>query len=149
MKTIFFAGIICVILLFYHASYAQTTATEQEVLQLLSVNGSTESNDVVFHQLLLQFQQLKPGVSDSVWANLRTEVFDVEINDLTKQLVPLYQKHFSQEEVKELICFYKSPLGEKLIAKTSLITQETLPISQSWAMDLMSKISDWLSVRGY
>lgn len=128
---------------------AQTSDYEKDLEKFLSINGSTETYNIVYEQILTQLKMSKPGVPDSVWSNLKTEVFDNEVNELTKKMVPLYKKHFTHEDVKELINFYESPIGKKLVTKTPLLTQESMQFSQQWGMDLIGNINGWLSEKGY
>lgn len=122
---------------------------DKDFEKFLSINGSTETYNIVYEQILTQLKMSKPGVPDSVWSNLKTEVFDNEVNELTKKMVPLYKKHFTHEDVKELINFYESPIGKKLVTKTPLLTQESMQFSQQWSMSLMGNINGWLSEKGY
>lgn len=128
---------------------AQTSDYEKNLEKFLSINGSTETYNIVYEQILTQLKMSKPGVPDSVWSNLKTEVFDNEVNELTKKMVPLYKKHFTHEDVKELINFYESPIGKKLVTKTPLLTQESMQFSQQWGMNLIGNINGWLSEKGY
>jgi len=137
------------LLLTVFMTQAQNNDFDQDLVKLMSVNGTTETYNMVYDQLTAQLKQAKPNVPDSVWSNLKTEVFDMEVNELTKQLVPLYKKHFTQEDVKELISFYESPIGKKLTTETTLITKETMQISQTWGMNLMSKLYTWMAKKGY
>jgi uncharacterized protein len=45
-------------------------------------------------------------------------------NQVTDQLVGIYDKHFTEEEVKGLLQFYGSPLGQKAASEMSKITRE-------------------------
>lgn len=128
---------------------AQTSDYDKDLEKLLHINGSAETYNMVYKQLTTQLKQTKPGVPDSAWSNLKTEVFDNEVKELTKQMVPLYKKHFTHDDVKELISFYESPIGKKLTTKTPLLTQESMQISQTWGMNLMSKLYDWMAKKGY
>ncbi len=113
---------------------AQTNSYDNDIEKLLQINGSTGTYDVMFNQLKQQLAMGKPDVPDSVWSTLKTVVFDKEVTELTKQLVPLYKKHFTQKEVKEMIAFYESPAGKKLAKETPAITSEAMTKSQPWAM---------------
>ncbi|MCF8360940.1 MAG: DUF2059 domain-containing protein [Prolixibacteraceae bacterium] len=90
----------------------------------------------------------KSGVPNSVWSNLKTEVFDNEVNELTKKMVPLFKKPFTHEDVKELINFCESLIGKKLVTKTPHLTQKSMQFSQQWGMS-WSKLNGWLSEKGY
>ena len=86
----------------------------------------------------------KPGVSEEKWAAVKKEVFDVEVAELNKQLIPIYKKHFTQDDVKAIIAFYETPVGKKLAQETPQITVESMQLSQSWGMGLFGKIQAYL-----
>jgi len=48
--------------------------------------------------------------------------FDAE--RVTEQLVSLYDKHFTEDEIRGLLQFYGSPLGQKVAAETPKISRE-------------------------
>ncbi|MCX6219801.1 MAG: DUF2059 domain-containing protein [Bacteroidia bacterium] len=60
-------------------------------------------------------------------------------------LIPVYKKHFTQEEVKAIVAFYETPAGKKLAEKTPMVTMESMQLSQTWAMSLMGKIQAYLN----
>jgi len=132
-----------------YCAKAQTSDYDKDFERYLKLSNATAAYDMVYEQLTAQLKQMKPGVSDSVWVNLKKEVFDKEVLELTKQLVPVYQKHFTHEEVKELISFYESPIGLKLATETPLLGREAMQLGQIWGMNLMAKINGWLGEKGY
>jgi hypothetical protein len=46
-------------------------------------------------------------------------------DDVTSQMVAIYDKHFTEDEVKTLLQFYGSPLGQKYATEMPKITVET------------------------
>jgi hypothetical protein len=48
----------------------------------------------------------------------------------------VYNKYYTHDEIKQLITFYKSPLGKRLVEVTPLLTQETMVIGQKWGEKL-------------
>ncbi len=48
--------------------------------------------------------------------------FDADL--VTNQLVGIYDKHFTEDEIKGLLQFYGSPLGQKVAAEMPKITRE-------------------------
>jgi hypothetical protein len=48
-----------------------------------------------------------------------------DADQVTEQLVSIYDKYFSEEEIKGLLQFYGSPLGQKLAAEMPKIGRET------------------------
>ncbi|MBN1986334.1 MAG: DUF2059 domain-containing protein [Prolixibacteraceae bacterium] len=128
---------------------AQTSDFEKDIEKLLSVNGSSAAYDLAFDQMVAQFKMMKTEAPDEVWKQVRTEVFDKEIAALTKQLIPIYKKHFTHEDIKGMIAFYESPLGKKLTDTTGKITTETMQMAQTWGIQLGGKINTFLQEKGY
>ncbi|WP_028980442.1 DUF2059 domain-containing protein [Sporocytophaga myxococcoides] len=59
-----------------------------------------------------------------------------EAKELSKKLVnvemiEIYDKHFTEKEVKDLIAFYESPTGQKFIEKTPEITKDMMNVMMS------------------
>ena len=48
-----------------------------------------------------------------------------DVDQVTNQLVALYDKHFTDDEIKGLLQFYGSPLGQKVAAEMPKIGRET------------------------
>src|SRR5712664_1919217 len=48
-----------------------------------------------------------------------------DVDQVTNQLVGSYDKHFTEDEIKGLLQFYGSPLGQKLAAEMPKIGRET------------------------
>ncbi len=47
-----------------------------------------------------------------------------DADQITEQLVVIYDKHYSSEEIKELLQFYGSPLGQRIAAESPKISRE-------------------------
>ncbi|HEV2297335.1 MAG TPA: DUF2059 domain-containing protein [Candidatus Acidoferrales bacterium] len=49
-------------------------------------------------------------------------------DDMMKAMVPVYQKHFSKEDMNALVAFYSGPTGQKVLREMPAITAETMQI---------------------
>ena len=143
-KIIFIIGLALATLI----SKAQQTDAEKDILKLMQVNRSAASYDLVYDQMVSQFKMMKPSVPQITWDMAKREVFDKEIAELQKQLIPLYQKNLTAEEIKQLIAFYTSPLGKKLVDGTTKISKESIKIAQPWSMSLAQKMQGYLAEKG-
>jgi hypothetical protein len=47
-----------------------------------------------------------------------------DVDQVTEQLVPIYDKHFTDDEIKGLLQFYGSPLGQKVASEMPKIGRE-------------------------
>ncbi len=53
-----------------------------------------------------------------------------EPNQVTDQLVAIYDKHFTEDEIKGLLQFYGSPLGQRVASETPKISREVQAASR-------------------
>ena len=49
---------------------------------------------------------------------------------LKPEMIQIYAKHFTEAEIKEWLAFTKTPLGQKVIAKTPVLAGEGMVIGQ-------------------
>ena len=89
---------------------------------LMDISGTRQQMNQMLNQIVAQSdpaqaQQLRQALS---------------IDEILAQLVPVYDKYFTQEELSGLIKFYQSPLGRKLLQVTPLIMQESLNASMNY-----------------
>jgi uncharacterized protein len=54
------------------------------------------------------------------------------INELMEAVVVIYSSNFSAQELRDLIAFYKTPTGQKLLQKTPALTQQTMIAGQKF-----------------
>jgi len=64
-------------------------------------------------------------------------------------VVPIYDKHFSHEDVKELIKFYQSPIGQKLVREQPGIVTESMAAGQKWGQHIAADVLKRLREKGY
>ena len=121
-------------------------AQDNEYNQLLSryfeVSGSKETFEVAIKQTIQTMRTQTAGLDDKAWNELEKEFLSTSIDDLVEILVPIYIKHLSAEDLKGVIAFYESPVGQKLAEKTPFITQESMQSAGLWGMQLGQKVMD-------
>ena len=89
------------------------------ILSLIDASGARDNMNQMYAQLLVQYP---PEDSEKL-----KSVFDV--NEIILELVPVYEKYFTEEELKELIAFYQSQVGRKLLRATPLVMQDSIDAS--------------------
>lgn len=63
------------------------------------------------------------------FADTYKKKFDVD--DLSEQLVAIYDKHYNEDEIKALLQFYGSPIGQKVAAENPKIVREIQAASRA------------------
>lgn len=124
--------------------YGQTK--NDDIMKLLKVSGADKMADQMMAAIIPQFNQLVPGIPDVFWVKFKEKI---NINDLMVACVPAYSKFYTHDEIKQLIKFYESPLGKRMVEVTPLLTQETMTIGQKWGEKLGQDIVNELINDGY
>jgi hypothetical protein len=123
-------------------AFAGTSTHRQAAEEVLLLTRSDE----ILEPFLQQIQQM----------NLPQEAYESaqkyirRINELASQemqwqrikgdYINLYVSLFTEPELRELIQFYKSPIGHKLIEKTPVLMQKSMQIGHEKMMRIMPEI---------
>ena len=86
---------------------AETTAA---VSELLEITGSRKNADVARTTALQSFKEQFPGLPEAYWTELGKSL---SYDSLITQVLPIYTSHWSLQDIKGLIAFYKTPLGQE------------------------------------
>jgi hypothetical protein len=54
--------------------------------------------------------------------------------DVINEVAKIYAEHFTEAELKEILAFYKSPAGRKMIAEEPKAVDQSLKAAQDWAV---------------
>lgn len=55
-------------------------------------------------------------------------------------MVNIYNKHFTEEEITDMLEFYRSETGQSILNKMPVVMQESMVTSQAMAQRLMPEI---------
>ncbi|MCC6758891.1 MAG: DUF2059 domain-containing protein [Candidatus Omnitrophica bacterium] len=104
--------------------------TKELVRALLEANGMRSSMIRIFEDIISQ----APAESQK---DLRAVLKGDAIID---NMIPVYASHFSNAEIKELINFYKSPVGAKNLSLTPVLMTEVMQVSQKYFEESVKKL---------
>jgi hypothetical protein len=91
------------------------------------------------------FQQSNPMIGrdlNEVAGRLRTE-FAPRTAEVVNDVAKLYATRFTEQELKDVLAFYKSALGKKVIATEPMILDQSMRNVDAWA----AKLADEIMVR--
>lgn len=126
-------------------SYAQTATKTENIRKLLELTGSGKIGVQVAQNMIVSFKKVYPSVPEEFW-----EGFKKELNSevLVEMVIPIYDKYYTETEIKELTDFYATPIGRKVITVTPLISQESMQAGQKWGKELGEKLYKDLNDKG-
>jgi len=59
---------------------------------------------------------------------MMTEMQELTHVMVNEEMISIYTNHFNQKEIEDLIVFYKTPTGKKILEKTPVITKELMQV---------------------
>lgn len=89
----------------------------------------------------------KSPLSGDFWTEVRAEVKAVRPR-LVERLVPLYASRFSRDELRELVAFYRTPLGQRLAAEQLAIGREARVVQEQLSARIASEVTIRRGMRG-
>lgn len=107
--------------------------------QIIEVTGAREHSlkmvDAVVPTAIDAIKKRMPNVSDTA-LNQFKKVFREEVEKSLPEMLHaearLYAIHFSEGELNDLLAFYRTSVGQKMLVEQPKIFTEMLPLAQSW-----------------
>lgn len=79
--------------------------------------------------------ELPAGFLDSLRARAERD-----ITQFVDRLVPIYDSLYSAGEIDELVAFYQTRLGQRLIATQPRLMEAIMLVGQQWGMELAGRV---------
>jgi hypothetical protein len=111
-----------------------------EAKSAMRLFGPLISGVIEYHRNL--FTQTNPNLGrelSEVAQQLHSELSSRRA-DLEQQIVRIYAQHFTEQELKQAVAFYRTPLGKKLIAEEPKALDESLKIANEWSGKLAEEV---------
>lgn len=155
------AAVVLALALASQAVHAQqpTPAAMLAAKEIVTATGATALFNPLIAGVVEQaknlFLQQNPALGkdlNEVAAKLRTDLAP-RFEELTNEVAKLYATHFTEAELKDLLAFYRTPVGKKLITEQSKVAEGSLKFAQTWANTLsdqvIAKFRDEMKKRGH
>lgn len=88
------------------------------------------------------FLQQDPSLAkdaNEIAAKMRSDLAP-RLSELSGQVAKIYAEHFTEQELKDLLAFYKSSLGKKLLTEQPKVADASLRFAQDWANKLSDEV---------
>lgn len=100
---------------------------EKLIRQVLTRTKAAEVAQERILQGLESVKQQMPRVPEKFWEKYRQLI---SMEELSARLVSVYDKHYTSEDLSELLKFYDSPIGKKVSDETISILRESKDVAQ-------------------
>jgi hypothetical protein len=129
------------------AGHSIDPAKDADIRSLMELVGARDAlQDFASHGADQMRENLLASVPASdrgqQFVNAFVESYKAKFNpdDATAQLVAIYDQHFTQDEIKGLLQFYGSPLGQKFAAEMPKISTEMQAANRAFSMQIAKDV---------
>lgn len=116
---------------------AQNTPKEKKVVELVKIMGGGDIAKQVMGSMITSFKTVYTEVPEDFWDDFVKEIDPHEIENM---LIPIYLKYYSEKELDDIIAFYKSPTGKKMIESMPGIMQESMEVGRAWGAKIAERV---------
>ncbi len=116
-----------------------------DIQRLLTLTKSADLGVQMMREMLENFRTTLPEVPDEFWLEFAGKV---KTEDLIELMVPIYERHLSHQDVIDLIQFFESPAGKKLVSVQPQIMKESMQAGQAWGQQIGMDVASELQKKG-
>jgi hypothetical protein len=127
--------------------------------EIINVKGAAKMYDPVIVEVVDRatgvLMQTNPMLSrdlTEIAARLRIE-YAPRVSELLGEVARLYAARLSEAELKDVLAFYKSPVGQKIILLEPAILDQSIAFSETWAskfsQEVLTKIRAEMRLKGH
>jgi len=131
--------LVCLILTlsFTSMSVASEQASKESVMILMERTGAGDLGVQMMKQMLPVLKEMVPEAPEKFWDDVLKEMNADQIIEL---VIPVYQKHLTEEDIKGINAFYDTAAGKNLIRVQPEIMQESMVLGRQWGEEIARKI---------
>jgi uncharacterized protein len=120
----------------------------RDIEKLVEMTGTIQNAMAVLDRMLPQMieviRKANPEIPQQVLdalANDGKEEFHKALPELIEPMISIYDANYSADEVRQLLAFYQSPLGRKMIARMPEITQQSIAVGNAWGASAGERVA--------
>ena len=117
----------------------------RDITHLLLLMGNREQAQFLLESAIASYGQVMPEAKKAEWEKIKAQFSPDEFLDA---LVPVYHRHFTHQDIKDLIVLFESPAGKKFIEKMPEVSNESYEASEKWATSVGKRVTAKLKEAG-
>lgn len=131
-------------------SFSEEQAKRASIEELLEVSNVESMVDAMYEQMdqmllqmsaQLQIEESEKPIMDKFMSRV-TDLIREEVSweEMKGPIFDIYQKHFSEKEVRDLTAFYQTESGQAMVEKMPNLMQDSMLVSQGMISNVMPKV---------
>ena len=138
---------------------APSAAAIQMAKEIIALKGATSTFDplipgvIEYHRNIMI--QSNPNLSRDIEQVATKLISDLQGRrvELQQSLAISYAQHFTEQELRDAVAFYRTPLGKKLLSEEPKAMEETMKAADTWskkfADEVVAKLREEMRKRGH
>jgi hypothetical protein len=134
-------------------------ASEAQILKLLDMLQIRDNLQITLDAMKTQMQHgseqmLREKVAHPTEEQIKSvdkivdeEFAKISMDDLVRDVVPIYQRHLTRSDVAALIAFYSSPVGQKLRREQPAMMKESMEATSAGQREKMEQLLARVEIR--
>jgi uncharacterized protein len=116
--------------------------------ELVQVARATDQLKLILPSII---QALKPAVVQGrpevekdfdAFAPALLDNMNARLPEFAAEIVLIYARNFTPEEMRQMTTFYRTPVGQKLLEKLPTVTQESMRVGQAWGQRIGAEVQN-------
>ena len=139
-----------VTLLILTIGFSQSNMSNKEKLirEYFELSGKAGEMLQGLDQAMHTLKSMRKHVPDDFWESFKQILIKEDLTT-TAELVKIYAKHFTVDEIEAINTFYKSPVGKKLGKLKQKLTLESMVAGREWGKKLGARLEEELKKKGF
>lgn len=128
----------------FNVSAQETKVNEEYKTELMKYFKATGS-DAAIAVSLESFIAMMPNVNEEKKKESFKILMDKVMTLMVEAMSPVYEKHISLADLKELNKFYETPLGKRLTTSVIAISKDVIPVAQEMNKKIQGIIQEFMT----
>lgn len=126
-----------------YVAAAQSISPEKkaDIYELMRLDGQTDHAKEMYKEIFKTFQSSNPSVPPSAWDDIKSTT-NTEL--LLEDLATVYDKYLSDDDIKNLILFRRSSIGQRYSTVQNKMNQDTAKVCSIWGQKMAVIIQEKL-----
>lgn len=126
-------------MLFWSLMTLAQTSQVNKIRELIKVTGVDKLGQQGANQMINVFKENNKNIPTEFWDEFQKEI---STDELTNLYVPIYAKYYSDSDLDELLKFYRTPVGQKMISIMPALMQDSMNAGREWGQKLGKRVID-------
>ena len=132
------------------AAVANDASYRKAAKEMLAVTHAESLSTAMSEQIVNMIEQQMRGASDSI-PPAEMEKFEKELSKMIahelrfetmqEEFIDVYIATFSEQALRDMVAFYKTPLGQKMLEKLPVVIQQSMEVGQKHAIAMAPQIN--------